>query len=261
MGKELRNAIGNSAFGAKLASHRAEFRKWTEYNFELLSRIFTSKTYAEKYAMCGVSMIMIVSSVSDDDELMEFVEELDAKIENIESLIERLDLIDLDLSTDTNAATSELKALMAPSRKVFVVHGRDEEAKAIVARFLDHCELEPVILHEQANNGLTIIEKFEANADVSFAVVLLTPDDVGALKGGEELAPRARQNVILELGYFIGRLSRRNVCALKKGEIEIPSDFFGVSYTQLGLDDGWKLALARELKSAGIEIDLNKALA
>ena len=103
------------------------------------------------------------------------------------------------------------------TNKVFVIHGHDEAARETVARFLEKLGLEPVILHEQANKGHTIIEKFEDHADVAFAVVLLTPDDVGKGKG-EKSDPklRARQNVILELGFFLGRLGRKCVSPLSK---------------------------------------------
>jgi predicted nucleotide-binding protein len=102
-------------------------------------------------------------------------------------------------------------------KRVFIVHGHASEAKESLARFLERVGLEPIILHEQPNSGRTIIEKFEVYADVGFAVVLLTPDDVGAPKDAPtELKPRARQNVIAELGYFYGKLSRHRVCALYK---------------------------------------------
>jgi predicted nucleotide-binding protein len=145
------------------------------------------------------------------------------------------------------------------SRKVFLVHGHDGEAKHAVARFLEQLDLQPIILHEQENRGRTIIEKFEANSDVAFAVVLLTPDDVGqsALTKAEP-KPRARQNVILELGFFFGKLGRANVCALYKGEVELPSDVDGVIYIPYDDHDGWKTKLAKELKAAGITVDLNK---
>ncbi|MCB8884021.1 nucleotide-binding protein [Acidisoma cellulosilytica] len=145
------------------------------------------------------------------------------------------------------------------ARKVFVVHGHDNGAKEAVARFLTKIDFEPIILHEQANRGLTIIEKIESHSDVGFAVILLTPDDVGnSLKGAPQA--RARQNVILELGYFIGRLGRSRVCALKKESIEIPSDFEGVVYITFDDNDGWKTSLGRELDSAGFEIDWGKAM-
>ena len=146
------------------------------------------------------------------------------------------------------------------TNEVFVIHGRDNEAKETVARFLEKLTLTPVILHEQPNEGRTIIEKFEQHAQVGFAVALLTPDDVGALRdSSNDLKPRARQNVVFELGYFLGRLGRKRVCALTKGNIEIPSDYDGVVYISLD-DGGWKMDLIRELKNVGFEVDANKAL-
>ena len=141
------------------------------------------------------------------------------------------------------------------SNKVFVIHGKDEGIKETVARFLQTFGLEPVILHEQANRGRTIIEKFEEHAQVGFAVALLTPDDVGSLKEERNnLNPRARQNVIFEFGYFIGKLGRERVCALVKGDMEKPSDYDGVLYIPLDESGGWNNKLIRELKTAGIPI-------
>lgn len=145
------------------------------------------------------------------------------------------------------------------SRKVFVVHGHDEGAKEKVARYLTKIGFDPIILHEQANAGQTVIEKFEKHSDVGFAVVLLTPDDVGSEIGGTP-APRARQNVILELGYFMGRLGRTRVCALKSGELEVPSDYAGVVYEQMDAAGAWKTALARELEAAGHQVDWNTVM-
>ena len=145
------------------------------------------------------------------------------------------------------------------SRKVFIVHGHDDGARETVARFLERIGLEAIILHEQANQGRTIIEKVVAHGDVGFAVVLLTPDDEGCAKG-ETPEPRARQNVLLELGYFIGRLGRDKVCALKRGTLDIPSDFAGVVWETMDSNGGWKQALARELAAAGHDIDWNKVM-
>jgi predicted nucleotide-binding protein len=118
-------------------------------------------------------------------------------------------------------------------------------------------DFEPIILHEQANRGRTVIEKVVDHGDVGFAVVLLTPDDEGCVKGGTPV-PRARQYVVLELGYFVGRLRRDRVCALKRGEVEIPSDFGGVVYEPFDDAGGWRQALGRELQDAGFAIDWNK---
>ena len=110
-----------------------------------------------------------------------------------------------------------------------------------------------------ASGGGTIIEKLERCSDVDFAVVLLTPDDVGAVATSkEQLNSRARQNVILELGYFIGKIGRTHVCVLLKGDIELPSDMLGVVYVSMNDVDGWHLRLGKELRSAGFEIDMNK---
>jgi len=145
------------------------------------------------------------------------------------------------------------------SRKVFVVHGHEGEPREAVAGFLRKIDFTPVILHEQSNQGRTIVEKFEAHAGVDFAVVLLTPDDVGGPKGGAQ-QPRARQNVILELGYFIGKLGRQNVCAIKHGDLEIPSDIIGVVWTPFDALGAWKTALAKELNDAGHKVDWNKVM-
>ncbi len=119
-----------------------------------------------------------------------------------------------------------------------------------------------MVLHEQPNEGRTIIEKFEDYTDVRFAVVLLTPDDVGGLQDNAgDTKPRARQNVIFEFGYFIGKLGRERVCALVKGNVEKPSDYDGVLYIQLDDSEGWKMRLVRELKSAGYNIDANRVFA
>jgi len=145
------------------------------------------------------------------------------------------------------------------TNRVFVVHGHDGEAREAVARFLEKIGFDPVILHEQANRSRTIIEKIEANHDVSFAVILLTPDDEGCVKGGTP-EPRARQNVLLELGYFMAHLGRENVCALKRGQVEIPSDFAGVVWEPMDDNGGWRASLARELEAAGHSIDWNKVM-
>jgi predicted nucleotide-binding protein len=171
----------------------------------------------------------------------------------IESLQERL--AEVGPSVAGTVLVAPAKEL---SRKVFIVHGHDEGARETVARFLERLDFEAIILHEQASRGRTVIEKVEAHGDVGFAVVLLTPDDEGCVKGGTP-APRARQNVVLELGYFLGRLGRNRVCALKRGEVEIPSDFEGVVYVPFDSSGTWKQALGKEL-AAQFEIDWNKVM-
>lgn len=142
---------------------------------------------------------------------------------------------------------------------VFIVHGRDEAAKEAVARFIEKLDLNPVILHEKPNKGRTIIEKFEDHSNVGFAVILMTPDDVGTSSSEKgKLKPRARQNVIFELGFFVGKLGRNRVCALYVEGVEVPSDYEGVVFIKM--KDNWKINLAKEIKAAGINVDLNKAI-
>lgn len=155
---------------------------------------------------------------------------------------------------------NSVSKLRGPLRKkVFVVHGHDEEVKQSVARCVEKLGLEAIILHEQPNQGRTIIEKFEDYADVGFAVVLLTPDDLGASKDDRDnVRPRARQNVILELGFFVGQLGRERVCALHRGNVEIPSDFSGILWVQIDPKGAWRYDLAREMKAVGLDVDLNR---
>ena len=143
------------------------------------------------------------------------------------------------------------------SNQVFIVHGHDGEAKESVARFIEKIGLNPIILHEQPNMGRTIIEKVESFNEVGFAVVLLTPDDEGKAKGVDQLEPRARQNVLFELGYFIGCLGRDRVCALLRDDVSIPSDFDGVVWVKMDSGNGWKQVLGKELEAAGYVIDWN----
>jgi len=158
-----------------------------------------------------------------------------------------------------NHGPTEPRVRRPASNKVFIVHGHDDAALQGLARFLEKLGLDAIILMEQPDQGRTIIEKFEDSAaDVGFAVVLLTPDDLGGLASAEDQRARARQNVIFELGYFAGQLGRGRVCLLRKGDVEIPSDLFGVIYTAMDSAEGWKSKLIRELKAAGLDFDAGK---
>ncbi|MGY6164108.1 TIR domain-containing protein [Paraburkholderia strydomiana] len=192
------------------------------------------------------------------------IPELQAQIlERIKQSVAQLRVAQRELREELEdaepAAQMSVPASTSLSRRVFVVHGHDDGAREAVARFLERIGFEAIILHEQANQGRTVIEKIEAHGDVHFAVVLLTPDDIGCANGGEP-EPRARQNVLLELGYFIGRLGRERVCALKRGTLEIPSDFAGVVWEKMDDSGGWKQALGRELEAAGHEVDWNRVM-
>lgn len=145
------------------------------------------------------------------------------------------------------------------SKDIFIVHGHDRDAKETVSRFVEKIGLNAVVLHEKPNAGRTIIEKFSDYADVAFAIVLLTPDDEGKPHASTEPPKaRARQNVILELGYFLGKLGRNRVCALHVDGVEIPSDYQGVLFVPFDENGYWKTELMRELKAVGIAIDANR---
>jgi predicted nucleotide-binding protein len=163
-----------------------------------------------------------------------------------------------------------------PQRRstVFIVHGHDPAAKEELARFIHKLDLQPIILDEQPDRSTSAMEKLEEAApSVDFAVVLLTPDDLGASRQdldsrrepGEKVAglkPRGRQNVLLELGYYVGRLGRQRVFVLRKGGLEIVSDFsdwHGIICKEMDSHGGWKQKLCQVLKAAGFQVDLNKA--
>ncbi len=147
-------------------------------------------------------------------------------------------------------------------RKVFISHGHDEEAKMTVAKFVENLGLKVAVLDEQSSNDLTVIENLEKYADdTGFAIALLTPDDVGALKdeADQQLNPRAHQNVIFELGYFLGKLNPNQVCLLYKEGVELPSGIRDVVYVLMDNADAWKLKLRQGMRKVGLPIDINRA--
>jgi predicted nucleotide-binding protein len=140
------------------------------------------------------------------------------------------------------------------SKKVFLVHGHDNTINETVTRFLQGLGLDVIKLQEQPNRGLTIIEKLEAHSGVGFTVVILTPDDVGgSAKEPHKTNQRARQNVIFELGLFIGKLGRNRVCPLFVGELEVPSDIHGLGYVRYDEAGNWRSQLLKEITAAGMQ--------
>jgi predicted nucleotide-binding protein len=242
---------------------RSDRGNWVKYTEEMLKRTFSTPQYAEEFLYAAPPLGGMVPSRSRSEpslhqQTQRLAETLDYKIKALASILERLGLI--PEPEKVPKLVDETQPSAVSKRKVFVVHGSDEEAKQSVARFLEKLDLEAIILHEQPNQGRTIIEKLEAHDEVGFAVVLFTPDDVGAPKESESnLKSRARQNVVFELGYFIGKMGRSKVCVLHKESVEILSDYQGVLYVPMDKQGAWRLRLVKELKSAGIEIDLNKA--
>lgn len=186
-------------------------------------------------------------------------ESLTTQVERLRGLVELLET-EARLQ-QTGTAPSQVKDEVAGLR-IFLVHGRDEGSLHEAARYLERLAQKVVILREEPNAGKTVIEKFEKYSDVGFAVVLLTPDDRGGPvdQSVDLQQKRARQNVILELGFFLGKLGRSRVCALYCEGVEVPSDYSGVLYVKLDSGGAWRFVLAKELKAAGFPVDMNKAL-
>lgn len=161
-----------------------------------------------------------------------------------------------------SSGLKSVKRKVEPNNKIFIVHGHDDAAKNIMARALENASFEVIILHEQPSNGRTIIEKIEMYTDVTYAVVLYTPCDLGrSIKDNiDNQRYRARQNVVFEHGYLLGKLGRDRVTALVKGSVETPGDISGVIYINMDDAGAWKAELARNMKAVGVPIDLNTFL-
>ncbi|WP_245422687.1 nucleotide-binding protein [Rhizobium sp. AG855] len=210
-------------------------------------RYYTAQYFYYPISMAGpVSGYQIVEALSK--ERLKSIQLLDSAVTYLREKLEEIG------ETPALIADDDDDQSRLSSRKVFIVHGHDEGMKEGVARFLSAIGFDPIILHEQPNKGRTIIHKFREVAQTAgFAVVLLSPDDETTAS-----QRRARQNVILELGFFLGALGPERVAALKKGDVETPSDFDGVIYT--AYEGNWKSALATELQAVGYEIDWNKVM-
>lgn len=253
------------AFDLKLAAagHSPELMRLSAAIEDTLERCFgrSSSAYERLKAAAHLQSSLSPSRNRDPGYFRQYAQKYIAR--SLELLKEaqrtlREDLADAQHGTATLPAPALAEGAFL-SRRVFVVHGHDDGAREAVARFLEKIDFEPIILHEQASQNRTVMEKIEAHREVGFAVVLLTPDDEGCVKGGKP-TPRARQNVLLELGYFMGYLGRQRVCALKRGELEIPSDYLGVVWVAMDTGNGWKQSLGQELEAAGHDVDWNKVM-
>lgn len=252
-GVELRDrSIQNEA---QLEAARSDYHIWDDYNDTLLGSLFEGESEGKRYAG-HPGVIFFGGPAPLGDEIRSFRADVGEKVQRLESLVHRLGLFE-EISPVQTAAPQPAESAVA-NRRVFVVHGRDEGLKQSVARFIDTIELKAIILEEQPGMGRTIIEKFEDHAsNVGYAVVLLTPDDVGKLDGSASPEQkRARQNVLFELGYFAAKLGRGKVCLLRRGQLEMPSDLAGVEY--LLYDGDWQLKLAREMRAAKLPANINR---
>ncbi len=189
----------------------------------------------------------------------EFVQAFNSGIEQASGFLEsRIKELEETISEGSPPVGRRDSRISSDTRRIFIIHGHDQGTKHTVARFLSRLGLEPVILHEQADMGRTIMEKFEEHAeDARCAVAILTADDIATAKTNpQEREFRARQNVILELGFFVGKLGRGRTFALVEKGVTLPSDIHGLIYIPLDGGD-WQLGLVRELRAAGVEVDAN----
>ena len=255
-------AMMNVPSSGAARTKKDELKLWREYTEELLKRIFDQPSVAKDFSWATRSRRggLVIGGEDPWDATDDFFTPLRDGIQALQSLSERLELIPEAPGIASTAGKSASQRPVVAGNRVFVVHGHDHGLRAEACSVLRKLGLEPIVLEEQASGGKTVIEKFEYHAaDSSFAVVLLSPDDVGGPKGcpPEELRPRARQNVIGELFYFCGRLGRRHVCALHSAEIELPSDLAGVVWVTVDPAGAWHFKLGKELKAAGLTVDLN----
>src|SRR5919112_1110438 len=261
--------------GAQLTQARDDYQTWYEYCERLLERIFNYSPWRGENAPSvyprAAPMSLSRGRRPDDTaaKVRIYHNAVSTVVRRLKSLHKQLELLHLDANVQTLDRTQEEAARVG--NKVFIVHGHDLGKRDAVARFITRLELDPIILEEQASASKTLIEKFETySSDVAYAVVILTPDDLGeSAKKIDEAAvaadtpdavvsalePRARQNVIFELGFFFGKLGRGRVCALLAGGINKPSDIDGVAYVAMGANSGWQILLAREMRHAGLDID------
>jgi len=232
---------------------------WNDYNSEFLKQSFNNENNEYKTSYDKVNFYYGMIDKGSKNELVKFKERMDNKLTNLKQLLAKVDLMKSEVPESVIIEKSDSEDNHSLNDNVFIVHGHNNEVKIEVARTLEKLGLNPIILHEQPNAGKTIIEKFEKHSVVGFAIVILTDDDLGRAKKDEDLNPRARQNVILELGYFIGKLGRDRVCPLYTKGVELPSDLYGILYTEID-GGGWKIQMAKELKAAGYNIDVNKII-
>lgn len=231
-------------------------RKWVLYVKEFLKQSFDypDNEYLSDFSLSGVPVIV----TSGGDYVKEERDELKSKVQYLEALKEMLQIIPT-VAIKENTPPAGLQT--TNSKKVFIVHGHDHALRNEVELLVKQLEFEPIVLFKEPNLGDTVIEKlFRNTGDASFAIVLYTKCDEGKAVEEGRLKPRARQNVVFEHGLMCGLLGRKRVVALVEDGVEIPSDLSGIVYTPIDKTRHWQFDVAREMKAAGLDVDLNKLL-
>lgn len=227
---------------------------WSKHNENLLSRLFDNTEISDKYDKFSDDIYRTPydPEPTTSEKFDIYQKRFENSINSLVKICEQIEIPEEPLEIPPRVFGEE----------IFIVHGHDEAAKHKIARFIENLDLTATILDEKPSKGQTIFDKFGEHADeAGFAIVLLTGDDVGAPKEKlDNSEPRARQNVILELGYFLHGLGRERVCVLHEEGVELPSDIHGIVYVSLDSADGWKLKLCKELQSVGYSFDMSKVL-
>jgi len=238
----------------KLEDYEHEYNKWTNYNLEYLKHSFNNieNSYIHEYQYPKTPS----SWRFEYHTKKEVQEDIQSHINYLDDLIERIVIIPSQQIKTTNNTKSD----KISTNDIFIVHGHNTEIKELVATTIRKLKLNPIVLNEKANQGRTILEKFENHSDVSFAIVLLTDDDEGKEKTQANLQKRARQNVVFEFGYFVGKLGRSKVLCLYTEGVETPSDINGFLYTKLDNSQAWRFEIVKELKAAGYSVSADDLL-
>lgn len=240
-----------------------EAKNWRRYTEKAIEHAFDDKWKVSRFREAVKSLWISYPGSkerSEENRQNEYISELTNAETYLKSMLDEIDHFWEDDVDQQAIIPTKAPPIDPNDKEIFVVHGRNQKVLNSVKAFLQKLGLKPIILSEQPGKGRTIIEKFEDHAQVKYAVALLTPDDKALLNestGKQELRPR--QNVIFEMGFFVGTLGRQRVAALRLGEIEIPSDYVGVEYIKLD-DSGWKGKLYQELHAAGFEIEAEQSI-
>jgi predicted nucleotide-binding protein len=247
---------GEELFNREIRTHEQleqinkDFYIWNDFNKELFKQSFNKPDNEYYYSYSRVNSMLGFLDYTrgvDTDHPQYQMSQSKLQIENcltkLKLMIEKSELIDEDESIKNYIIKDKVFF-----NKGFIVHGHDDSRKFEVARYIENdLRRKTIILHEQPNKGRTIMEKFEAHSSVDFAVALWTADDDGKSKKEVELKDRARQNVIFETGFFIGKLGRSNVIVLYENDVEIPSDYSGVIF--IPFSGNWKDDLRKEIEA------------
>ncbi|EOS20539.1 hypothetical protein C804_06293 [Lachnospiraceae bacterium A4] len=235
----------------QVTSEDAEFITWHTKAERFIRKKYGE--YSEFKAFSDISYSLMVYTFEDTHS--DYVEACRNGLEETKAIF-KVYLDEMEEETETVNKPTLMNECRLEYSKVFIVHGHDGELKESIARLIERQGIKAIILNEQTNRGATIIEKFERNSEVAAAICLFTKDDMGKAMNDTDYQARARQNVVFEAGYFMGKLGRKHVIMIADEDIEIPSDLQGVVYTNSSY---WQVEVLKELKEIGFCIDMNKA--